>query len=486
MLTHSRGGFLALLAGLAAFVHLRFGGKKTVLLGLLCLPLLFVVFAGRMTSLSADEGTGQTRIQLWSDGLTIFQHSPLVGIGMENYRMFSSHVAHNSFIHCYAELGLLGGSLFVGAFYFAVKGMYDLRPEAGDTDRDIRPELRRLYPFLMGTLVAYTIGICFLSRGYIVPTYMVLGLAVVFMRLHSKQAAVPMLKWNGFFVWCRLGGVSVSASCSRRTPLSACSSGGERSLVMPLKLLLVAGARPNFMKVAPLLWEIHTVMMSMRFWFTRASTTTRRCRSDFFAELEIPRPDENLEVGSGSHAVQTAEVMKRFEPVLLRERPDAVVVVGDVNSTLALALTATSSAFRSRMSKPVCSLDRSMPEEINRILTDAISDLVVRHRTERHREFAAENVPSERIHFVGNVMIDTLMPAKRDRRVADPGNARRSARRICGADDAPPRQRRSARSLRRLDAGDRAVAARDAVCLPGASAQRGRRLTNISVSRCRT
>ena len=127
MLTHSRGGFLAMMAGLVTLVHLKFGVKKTIMLGMVFLPALLFVFAGRMTSISADEGTGQTRIQLWSDGLFIFQQSPLFGIGMENYRQFSSHVAHNSFIHCYTELGLIGGTLFLGAFYYAVKGLFTLR-----------------------------------------------------------------------------------------------------------------------------------------------------------------------------------------------------------------------------------------------------------------------------------------------------------------------------------------------------------------------
>jgi O-Antigen ligase len=212
MLTHSRGGFLALMAGLLTLFHVRFGGKKTVLLGLIFLPLLFVVFAGRMTTLSTDEGTGQARIQLWSDGLTIFQQSPLFGIGMANYHQFSSHVAHNSFIHSYTELGVIGGTLFLGAFYFAVKGMYDLRRNAEGAackSQEIDPELQRLYPFLMATLVAYTIGICFLSRNYIVPTYMVLGLAVVYLRLHSTQVTVALPTWNRL-VWPRLVGISFS------------------------------------------------------------------------------------------------------------------------------------------------------------------------------------------------------------------------------------------------------------------------------------
>lgn len=222
MLTHSRGGFLALLAGLGTLFFLKFGSKKTILLGLMFLPVLFIVFAGRMTSISTDEGTGQTRIQLWSDGLYIFRMSPLFGIGMDNYTQFSSHVAHHSFIHCFTELGLIGGTLFLGAFYFALKGMYDLRerqsPSASEepadstrwrsgSDMPVDPELRRLHPFLTATLVAYTIGICFLSRSYVVPTYMMLGMAVVYMRLRVKEAPVALPALN-VFAWPRLAGIS--------------------------------------------------------------------------------------------------------------------------------------------------------------------------------------------------------------------------------------------------------------------------------------
>src|SRR5689334_14932030 len=102
---------------------------------------------------------------------------------------------------------------------------------------------------------------------------------------------------------------------------------------MPLKLVLVAGARPNFMKVAPLLWEIQKRDDVDAFLVHTGQHYDERMSQRFFAELEIPAPDANLEVGSGSHAVQTAEVMKRFEPVLVQQKPDAVVVVGDVNST---------------------------------------------------------------------------------------------------------------------------------------------------------
>jgi hypothetical protein len=226
MLTHSRGGFLALVAGLATLGYLRLGSKKSLLIGLLLLPLLFVAFAGRMTTISTDEGTGQTRIQLWSDALYLFRQSPLIGIGMENYRQFSSHVAHNSFLHCFAELGIIGGTLFLGAFYFALKGMLDLRgpnqssprPAGGGEVDAGDPELRRLYPYLMAMLAAYTVGICFLSRSYIVPTFMILGLAVVFQRLQAQRGEQPewqaecraepvAARWK--FAWPRLAGVSL-------------------------------------------------------------------------------------------------------------------------------------------------------------------------------------------------------------------------------------------------------------------------------------
>ena len=174
--------------------------------------------------------------------------------------------------------------------------------------------------------------------------------------------------------------------------------------------MLVAGARPNFVKVAPLLWEIRKRDNVDGFLLHTGQHYDDRMSQRFFDELDIPAPDENLEVGSGSHAAQTAEVMKRFEPVLLRQEPDVVVVVGDVNSTLACALTAV------KLGVPVAhveaglrSRDRSMPEEINRILTDAISHWLFVTEASAIANLRAENVDAERIHFVGNVMIDTLL-----------------------------------------------------------------------------
>src|SRR5262249_6659786 len=131
-----------------------------------------------------------------------------------------------------------------------------------------------------------------------------------------------------------------------------------------------------------------------------------------FADLELPEPDVNLEVGSGSHAVQTAEVMKRFEPVMQQVRPSVVIVVGDVNSTMACTLVAA------KLHVPVVhveaglrSFDRAMPEEINRVVTDQIADLLYTTERSAHENLAREGIGPERAHFVGNLMIDSLQTA---------------------------------------------------------------------------
>jgi UDP-N-acetylglucosamine 2-epimerase (non-hydrolysing) len=140
----------------------------------------------------------------------------------------------------------------------------------------------------------------------------------------------------------------------------------------------------------------------------------------FFNDLNLPKPDVHLAVGSGSHAVQTAEIMRRFEEVLLREKPDVLLVVGDVNSTLACALVAAKISFDASGARPMIahveaglrSFDRSMPEEINRILTDHLSDLLFVTEESGLRNLAQEGVPSGKIHFVGNTMIDSLLAYK--------------------------------------------------------------------------
>ena len=177
-----------------------------------------------------------------------------------------------------------------------------------------------------------------------------------------------------------------------------------------MKILLVAGARPNFMKIAPLMAafgerpEISPVLVHTGQHYDRVMSDL------FFRELGIPEPDVNLGVGSASHAVQTAEIMRAFEPIVMAEKPDAVLVVGDVNSTIACGLVAVKMGAKLiHVEAGLRSFDRSMPEEINRLLTDAISDLLFCSEPSGVENLRREGVPDEKIHFVGNVMIDTLL-----------------------------------------------------------------------------
>src|SRR5690242_4984485 len=181
-----------------------------------------------------------------------------------------------------------------------------------------------------------------------------------------------------------------------------------------MKIILVAGARPNFMKVAPLLEALTVAAKSHPDLSVLLIHTGQHydetMSGSFFEELGIRPPDFNLQVGSGSHAEQTARIMQAFEPLCVTERPDWVVVVGDVNSTIACALTATKLGIRvAHVEAGLRSRDRSMPEEINRVLTDAISDWLFVSEPSGVVNLRREGVPDERIFFVGNVMIDALL-----------------------------------------------------------------------------
>ena len=176
-----------------------------------------------------------------------------------------------------------------------------------------------------------------------------------------------------------------------------------------LSVLHVVGARPNFMKIAPVLRVLDTRDDTRSVLVHTGQHYDDAMSQAFFDDLGIREADVHLGVGSGSHAEQTAAVLRQIEPVMVRERPDVVLVVGDVNSTLAAALAA------SKLGIPVAHLeaglrsgDRSMPEEINRILTDQISDLCLTPSRDGDENLAAEGIDEARIHFVGNVMIDTL------------------------------------------------------------------------------
>jgi len=178
-----------------------------------------------------------------------------------------------------------------------------------------------------------------------------------------------------------------------------------------LKILHVVGARPNYMKVAPILWEMNKFPEVFDQILVHTGQHYDKFMSQvFFDELELPRPDINLDVGSGTHAWQTAQVMLRFEPIVLEVRPDWVIVVGDVNSTLACALVCNKLGVRvAHVEAGLRSYDRSMPEEINRVLTDQIADLLFTPSQDADQNLAREGLPPEKIHFVGNVMIDTLV-----------------------------------------------------------------------------
>ena len=177
-----------------------------------------------------------------------------------------------------------------------------------------------------------------------------------------------------------------------------------------LTLLHVVGARPNFMKLAPVL-RAGEAAGDVRQLVVHTGQHYDHVMSDrFFEDLGIRAPDVNLEVGSGTHAEQTATIMSRFEPVLDADRPDWVVVYGDVNSTVACALVAVKKGIRiAHVEAGLRSRDRSMPEEINRLVTDQLADLLLTPSRDADRNLEAEGIPSERIRFVGNVMVDTLL-----------------------------------------------------------------------------
>jgi UDP-N-acetylglucosamine 2-epimerase (non-hydrolysing) len=177
-----------------------------------------------------------------------------------------------------------------------------------------------------------------------------------------------------------------------------------------LKVLNIVGARPNFMKIAPIVREMRRRAGQFQPRIVHTGQHYDEAMSDsFFRDLGIPAPDFHLEVGSASHAVQTAKIMMAFEPVVLQEKPEWVLVVGDVNSTIACALVCSKLGVKiAHVEAGLRSRDRSMPEEINRLLTDSISDLLLTTSEDADENLRQEGVTGSKIKFVGNVMIDSL------------------------------------------------------------------------------
>lgn len=176
------------------------------------------------------------------------------------------------------------------------------------------------------------------------------------------------------------------------------------------KIINVVGARPNFMKIAPVIAEMRRRADRLHPLLVHTGQHYDEAMSDsFFEDLQIPRPDINLEVGSASHAAQTARIMLAFEQVVKEHKPDWVVVTGDVNSTMAATLVASKMLVKvAHIEAGLRSFDRTMPEEINRLVTDALADLLLTPSPDANQNLLREGVPPEKIRFVGNVMIDTL------------------------------------------------------------------------------
>jgi UDP-N-acetylglucosamine 2-epimerase (non-hydrolysing) len=190
-----------------------------------------------------------------------------------------------------------------------------------------------------------------------------------------------------------------------------------------MHIIHVVGARPNFMKAAPVVRALAAQDGTSQTIVHTGQHYDAAMSDVFFRELEIPEPDVNLRVGSGTHAQQTSAIISRFEPVVLDKRPDMVLVYGDVNSTIAAALVCSKLLIPvAHVEAGLRSFDRSMPEEINRILTDQISDLLFTPSQDGNDNLAREGVAAEKVFLVGNVMIDTLvrlLPKAQERAVPE-------------------------------------------------------------------
>jgi hypothetical protein len=167
---------------------------------------LLIVFSGRMTEISPSATTGQQRVQIWSDGLQMFREDPIFGVGVGEYNQRAGFVAHNSFLHCFAEIGFIGGMCFLGAFLLGFWSLLRLRRNVVQI---LDPLLFRLQPYLLGALAAYAGGLLTLSRAYVVPTYLVLGLVAAFVPLAQASPPQPPLRSNLItFAWLAAGGVA--------------------------------------------------------------------------------------------------------------------------------------------------------------------------------------------------------------------------------------------------------------------------------------
>jgi O-Antigen ligase len=199
-LTYSRGGLLNLGFSLMVLSWCRLGWKKTVVAGALALPAVLAIFGGsRMTNidLSDSQNTSQSRIQLWSEGLGMFRERPLFGVGMNEYADRAGLVAHNSYVHAYGELGFFGGTLFLGAFYSAVLGVWKLyNPDVEFYD----PAIKQLRPYVLAMICSYCVGMFSLSRCYTVTTYTMLGISASYLQVAKTWTSEPGVAFDSRFI----------------------------------------------------------------------------------------------------------------------------------------------------------------------------------------------------------------------------------------------------------------------------------------------
>ena len=193
-LTHSRGGLLALMAGLALLFKMRFGWFKSILVGFIVTPVLLVAFSGRQLEMSTSSGTGQQRIQLWAEGLSYLRGTPLFGIGMNRYQEYVGLAAHNSFVQCFVDLGFIGGTLFVSACLLSLWGAHRAGTAARTT---IGGEMFRLRTYMVAIIGSSIVGMFSSTRSYTIPTYTILGIAQCYQQLVESRTGVPEVPLNG-------------------------------------------------------------------------------------------------------------------------------------------------------------------------------------------------------------------------------------------------------------------------------------------------
>ena len=207
--TKSRGGFISLVTAISVLMASRIGMKKTVMMWLMMSPGVLVVAGGRMTNIDVADGTGQHRIQLWREALALVREFPLFGVGQGLLHEYTRLVAHNSYVHAFAELGLFGGSCFISIVFLSASQLFGLRKHE---EVIVDSEMRRFRPYMLGILAGFCTGIMTLSRVYIVPTYMIFGLVSAYLQQAQWQPQQEPANWqfNGS-LFGRLFAVSITA-----------------------------------------------------------------------------------------------------------------------------------------------------------------------------------------------------------------------------------------------------------------------------------